>query len=207
MEAGEGDAMMIIPDGWKLVPVEPTYQMAAQALVSCPVFGLSINAVYPMYEAMLAAAPTPPEQECNCSMAIKLNGDGCAVCNPERAEDLSEPVSMEPVAWIDGMGIIVYSYESRCIPKDNWQPLYPAEQLATLQNKLAAHTNWLSDKVCFTKVDYKKKVEEREALQAKLEQSEKARTELLKLLAWVDKGVTCAISGSIKEAIAKYEVK
>jgi hypothetical protein len=42
---------------WQLVPINPTYQMMANALVACPVFGLSINAMYPMYTAMLAAAP------------------------------------------------------------------------------------------------------------------------------------------------------
>ena len=48
---------------WKLMPFPPTYQMLAQALVNCPVFGLSINAMPIIYEAMWDAAPTPPEQE------------------------------------------------------------------------------------------------------------------------------------------------
>ena len=29
-------------------------------------------------------------QECMCDMRTKLVGDGCAVCNPERAKDLEE---------------------------------------------------------------------------------------------------------------------
>lgn len=47
---------------WQLVPINPTYQMMAHALVACPVVGLSINAMYPMYAAMLAAAPSKQEQ-------------------------------------------------------------------------------------------------------------------------------------------------
>jgi hypothetical protein len=29
------------------------------------------------------------KKECNCSMRVKLTGDGCEICNPERAEELS----------------------------------------------------------------------------------------------------------------------
>ena len=29
-------------------------------------------------------------QECKCNMRTKLVGDGCSVCNPERAKDLEE---------------------------------------------------------------------------------------------------------------------
>ena len=49
------DAHPPAPDGMVLVPVEPTYQMMAQALVACPAIGLSINAIPAMYRAMLAA--------------------------------------------------------------------------------------------------------------------------------------------------------
>jgi hypothetical protein len=30
------------------------------------------------------------EKECNCSLRIKLVGDGCAVCNPEYAAQFSD---------------------------------------------------------------------------------------------------------------------
>jgi hypothetical protein len=43
-------------DGMVLVPLVPTYQMMAKALVACPVFGLSINAMYPVYEAIVKEA-------------------------------------------------------------------------------------------------------------------------------------------------------
>ena len=46
----------VLRDGYVIVPAVPTYQMCAQALVACPVFGLSINAIPTMYEAMIAAS-------------------------------------------------------------------------------------------------------------------------------------------------------
>jgi hypothetical protein len=51
----------IPPEGMMLVPVEPTYQMCAQALVECPVMGLSINAIPTMYKAMLKSVPAKGE--------------------------------------------------------------------------------------------------------------------------------------------------
>lgn len=30
------------------------------------------------------------EKECNCSMRIKLVGDGCSICNPEYWEEMRE---------------------------------------------------------------------------------------------------------------------
>lgn len=45
---------------------------------------------------LIHETPTPPPEpvsECRCSLRTKLVGDGCAVCNPERAADYAEPVS------------------------------------------------------------------------------------------------------------------
>src|SRR6185312_9160359 len=53
----QGD--MNIPEGWALVPVDPTYQM-------CEEMGLKWESGtgFPIrYKAMLTAAPTPPEND------------------------------------------------------------------------------------------------------------------------------------------------
>lgn len=53
---------MNIPEGWKLVPVEPTQAMveaAFDALPNSPFEGR----IRTHYRAMLAAAPTPPAQK------------------------------------------------------------------------------------------------------------------------------------------------
>lgn len=52
-----------------------------------------------IFTKMLAAAPTPPAQQCKCDMRTKLVGDGCEVCNPELAAELASQED-EPVAEI-----------------------------------------------------------------------------------------------------------
>ncbi|MEG5673374.1 hypothetical protein UXP76_22695 [Enterobacter asburiae] len=54
-----GDKSPVIPDGWALVPVEPTKDMlrAGQSVV-----GFWLNTVH-CYSKMLAAAPAAPQQE------------------------------------------------------------------------------------------------------------------------------------------------
>lgn len=51
----------VIPDGWKLVPIDPTKDMlrAGQSVV-----GFWLNTVH-CYSKMLAAAPAAPQQEVN----------------------------------------------------------------------------------------------------------------------------------------------
>ena len=49
-----------VPEGWKLVPVEPTDEMCGAAYSDRMVWNGGPRAIY---EAMLAAAPTPPVSE------------------------------------------------------------------------------------------------------------------------------------------------
>jgi len=54
------------------------------------------------------------KKECKCSMRIKLVGDGCEICNPERAEELSEPVSAPISAapeLLEVLELLVDTYE------------------------------------------------------------------------------------------------
>lgn len=44
-----------------------------------------------------------PEPECRCDMRTKLVGDGCEVCNPELAKELSEP-QPDAEGWIEWKG-------------------------------------------------------------------------------------------------------
>lgn len=46
----------VIPDGWLMVPVEPTEEMLAEL---CLVKGWTARALNARYQAMLAAAPKP----------------------------------------------------------------------------------------------------------------------------------------------------
>lgn len=61
---------MNTPEGWKLVPVEPTDKMLEAAWDSDAADYVGehkrIWQLGPAYSAMLAAAPTPPEQQCGC---------------------------------------------------------------------------------------------------------------------------------------------
>ena len=45
-------------------------------------------------DAIIALRAALAEPVCNCDMRTRLVGDGCEVCNPERAQDLAEPVQV-----------------------------------------------------------------------------------------------------------------
>lgn len=66
------------PDGWKLVPVEPTDAMAIAA-IEVPLGKLAINGVA-QYRAMIAAAPVEQPEVRKPIMWAALNMDGKAVC-------------------------------------------------------------------------------------------------------------------------------
>lgn len=65
-----------VPDGWKLVPVEPTREMIDAAMGfrsdSCDPRTIAVED----YHAMLAAAPQPPVQQ-SCSMGVDCEKHGC----------------------------------------------------------------------------------------------------------------------------------
>ena len=62
----ELEAQQSVP-GWKLVPVEPTKEMVEAYLA----LSYGFQSARTDWEAMLAAAPTPPSQQCTCP-----SGDG-----------------------------------------------------------------------------------------------------------------------------------
>lgn len=63
----ELEGQQTVPQGWKLVPVEPTLGMLNAGLGICALNGKPlqhlIDSATEKYTAMLAAAPTPPAQE------------------------------------------------------------------------------------------------------------------------------------------------
>ena len=65
----------VIPDGWKLVPIDPTKDMlrAGQSVV-----GFWLNTVY-CYSKMLAAAPAAPQQEVTQALAKGMERYGDAM--------------------------------------------------------------------------------------------------------------------------------
>jgi hypothetical protein len=84
---------MNTPEGWKLVPVEPTQEIA-QAL-DLPRFPFSLEYNPERWRAALAAAPTPPAPKCaelhdleirgialDCGFKLKPQPDGTEDLNP-----------------------------------------------------------------------------------------------------------------------------
>lgn len=100
-----------VPEGWKLVPVDPTREMLRSAFpASGPV---TANAVY---RAMLAAAPQPPkhyDQQAldlclTCGWKTLIPGDCCLNCarqKPPAVEQLTMSGAMRDL--IEGMSVSV----------------------------------------------------------------------------------------------------
>lgn len=66
---------MNVPEGWKLVPIEPTQKMCAAGINSD-------NGVYYVYRAMLAVAPQPPADAVSSVDYWQRRGHVvCAKCN------------------------------------------------------------------------------------------------------------------------------
>ena len=98
---------MNIPDGWKLVPVEPTERMK-QALADETEYRIDKKLWKSAYHAMLAAAPTPPAQE---------------------------PIGMEPVGiYRNDPATMTYGFKWLTDKKQReGMTYYSAEQLAQVQ--------------------------------------------------------------------------
>ena len=61
LEASRG-AQPAVPAGWKLVPIEPTREMVNWACQDIKCFGENRWTCRDAYNALLAAAPTPPKE-------------------------------------------------------------------------------------------------------------------------------------------------
>lgn len=87
-----------VPDGWKLVPVEPTGAMkvAGGEALSQSIGSWGEPSV--SYRAMLAAAPEPPVQEPLTMSMFTSRAD--LEAEREKRAQAAQPVSSEPVAWL-----------------------------------------------------------------------------------------------------------
>lgn len=94
---GLGLSMPGVPDGWKLVPVEPDDGMieAGEEEISS---AISQARAATIYDAMLAAAPEPPVQEPLTMSMFASRAD--LEAEQEKRAKAAQPVSSKPVAWL-----------------------------------------------------------------------------------------------------------
>ena len=78
-----------------------TLRQAAQRALKAMEDGEDRADMIEFSDALIALKQALAEPECKCTMRQKMVGDGCAVCNPERAKDLAEP-EQEPdgISWL-----------------------------------------------------------------------------------------------------------
>lgn len=209
-------------DGWKLVPVEPTEEMAVvfkEAFIQGSIWN---GRVEQGYKAMLAAAPTPPvpevstELEMECAKSLQAFERLSDIENPaQHAKPDSPGVSMEPFAVLHDDGYFTLKSFGNVFQAGWRKEVYSSEHLTTLQSKITTLDDALD---CANDA-----VDE---LQAKLEQAEKDKAELLNLVRrsvylltswhkWYGQLNVEAIPPSgdvtfledVGEVLAKYEVK
>ncbi|HDL6945001.1 TPA: DUF551 domain-containing protein [Yersinia enterocolitica] len=73
-----------IPDGWKLVPIEPT-----QNMVDAHISGMQLAGFSRAYRDMLAAAPEPQNQQQNIPENIPQGWIKCSDQMPENSTDVT----------------------------------------------------------------------------------------------------------------------
>lgn len=118
-----------IPDGWKLVPIEPT-----QNMVDAHISGMQLAGFSRAYRDMLATAPEPQNQQQNIPENIPQGWINCSDHRPERGTDVQVYCSdtrEQFVAFHIGNGEFQYAQHEdtsiACRPS-HWMPLLAAPE-------------------------------------------------------------------------------
>lgn len=151
------DLLRGVPEGYKLVPVEPTEAMleAGESTFTSGYTGTPTSSPDKVYQAMLAAAPSPPatkdagqdvaEVTCRVGRWLSAALDDSQVCEEMKADirawmDAGQPnvqpvpqVAVEPVAWRWRHGTLPWTYAldrptGPSIHLFQVQPLYASPQ-------------------------------------------------------------------------------
>lgn len=114
---------MNIPEGWKLVPVEPTQAMVEAAFDALPNSPLE-GRIRTHYRAMLAAAPTTPVQQCRddgrCQYAIDHDAEGMGHCPPGKCvmpaqqddDEALEVLRLALYALMESVDLVQHDYNT-----------------------------------------------------------------------------------------------
>ncbi|MFY7767196.1 DUF551 domain-containing protein [Yersinia enterocolitica] len=118
-----------IPDGWKLVPIEPT-----QNMVDAHIRGMQLAGFSRAYRDMLATAPEPQNQQQNIPENIPQGWINCSDHRPKRGTDVQVYCSdtrEQFVAFHIGNGEFQYAQHEdtsiACRPS-HWMPLLAAPE-------------------------------------------------------------------------------